>query len=133
MVVFFADPAYPVVGRPYPVEYKRGAKTNFRHAELQLCAQALCLEEMLGVSVVNGAIYFGRSRRRREVNFDSALRRETEAAALGIAAMLRSLKTPPPEPGPKCEQCSLRSVCLPHLPSQADVDAYMRELEPSRA
>src|SRR5439155_5902299 len=83
MVVFFSDPAYPGVGRPYPVEYKRGAKTTFRHAELQLCAQALCLEEMLGVPVANGAIYFGRSRRRREVNFDAALRRETETAALG--------------------------------------------------
>lgn len=132
MVVFFSDPAYPNVGRPYPVEYKRGAKTNFRHAELQLCAQALCLEEMLGVPIANGAIYFGRSRRRREVNFDCALRRETEAAALGIATMLRSLKTPPSEPGPKCEQCSLRSVCLPGLPNQAAIDAYMRDLAPSR-
>jgi CRISPR-associated exonuclease Cas4 len=131
MVAFFADPAYPE-GRPYPVEYKRGAKTDFRHAELQLCAQALCLEEMLGVSVTNGAIYFGRSRRRREVNFDSTLRRETEAAALGVAAMLRSLKTPPPEPGPRCEQCSLRTVCIPGLPQQAAVDAYIRSLGPGK-
>ena len=128
MVAFFSDPAYPDGGRPYPVEYKRGAKTDFRHAELQLCAQALCLEEMLGVSVTDGAIYFGRSRRRREVTFGSALRKETEAAALGVAAMLRSLKTPPPQPGPKCEQCSLRSVCVPELPKQAAVDAYIRGL-----
>jgi CRISPR-associated exonuclease Cas4 len=128
MVVFFSDPAYPDGGRPYPVEYKRGAKTDFRHAELQLCAQALCLEEMLRVAVPTGAIYFGRSRRRREVTFDSALRRETEAAAGGVISMLRSLKTPPPEPGPKCEQCSLRSACLPLLPGQAAVDAYMRGL-----
>jgi CRISPR-associated exonuclease Cas4 len=116
MVAFFVDPAYPDGGRPYPVEYKRGAKTDLRHAELQLCAQAFCREEMLGVSVTNGAVYLGRSPRRREVNVDFALRRETEAAALGVAAMLRSLKTPPPEPGPKCEQCSLRTVCVPGLP-----------------
>lgn len=128
MVAFFSDPSYPDGGRPYPVEYKRGAKTDFRHAEIQLCAQALCLEEMLGVSVTSGAIYFGRSRRRREVTFDSALRRETESAARGVAAMLRSLKTPPPEPGPKCTQCSLREVCLPGLPKQAAVDAYIRGL-----
>jgi CRISPR-associated exonuclease Cas4 len=132
MVVFFSDPAYPDGGRPYPVEYKRGAKTDFRHAELQLCAQALCLEEMLGVPVANGAIYFGRSRRRREVSFDSALRTETVAAALGIATMLRSLRTPPPEAGPKCEQCSLRSVCVPGLPNQAVVDAYIRGLAPGK-
>jgi CRISPR-associated exonuclease Cas4 len=132
MVAFFADPGYPDGGRPYPVEYKRGAKTDFRHAELQLCAQALCLEEMLGVSVTNGAIYFGRSRRRREVNFDSTLRSETESAVLGVAAMLRSLMTPPPEPGPKCEQCSLRTVCIPGLPQQAAVDAYIRGLAPGK-
>jgi CRISPR-associated exonuclease Cas4 len=132
MVAFFSDPAYPDGGRPYPVEYKRGARTDFRHAELQLCAQALCLEEMLGVPVAGGAIYFGRSRRRREVSFDSVLRKETEAAALGVATMFRSLKTPPPEPGPKCEQCSLRAVCVPGLPKQAAVDAYIRGLAPGK-
>lgn len=133
MVFFFSDPAHPDVGRPYPVEYKRGARNDFRHAELQLCAQALCLEEMLGVPVPKGAIYYGRSRRRREVEFAAALRRDTEAAVTGIAAMLRSLKTPPPEPGPKCEQCSLRTVCLPGLPGRASIEAYMRELTGRRS
>jgi CRISPR-associated exonuclease Cas4 len=132
LVVFLSDPAYPKTGQPYPVEYKRGLRNDFRHTELQLCAQALCLEDMLGVPVPAGAIYFGHSRRRREVKFDAVLRRETETATSEIAAMLRSLKTPPPEPGPKCEQCSLRSVCLPDLPNQTAVDAYMRDLAPSR-
>ncbi len=128
MVFFFADPTYPGAERPYPVEYKRGARNDFRHAELQLCAQALCLEEMLEIPVPKGAIYFGASRRRREVDFDATLRRDTEAAALGVAVMLRSLTTPPPEPGPKCEQCSLRPVCLPGLPKQSVVDTYLRDM-----
>ena len=70
LVAFYDDPAYPITGRPFPVEYKRSARNKFRHAELQLCAQALCLEEMLGVTVPVGALYFGASRRRREVGVE---------------------------------------------------------------
>ena len=66
LVAFYEDEAYSTTGRPFPVEYKRSAKNRFRHAELQLCAQALCLEDMLGVKVPAGALYFGASRRRRE-------------------------------------------------------------------
>jgi CRISPR-associated exonuclease Cas4 len=128
MVVFYSDPAYRSPGRPFPVEYKRSVRNDFRHAELQLCAQGLCLEEMLGAPVPAGALYFGASRRRREVCFDHGLRGETEAVVRAIAAMVRSGRTPDPEPGRKCEKCSLREQCMPSLPSRGRLTAYMREL-----
>ncbi len=125
LVAIYDDPAYPATGRPFPVEYKRSARNNFRHAKLQLCAQALCLEEMLGVRVPTGALYFGASRRRREVAFDGLLRLETIEAVREILTMLREARTPPPEPGPKCEQCSLKDLCMPGLPGPGAQEAYL--------
>lgn len=128
LVAFYDDVAYPTTGRPFPVEYKRSVKNNFRHAELQLCAQALCLEEMLSVDIPAGALYFGASRRRREVALDDQLRRETLEAVQQVLEMLREDRTPPPEPGPKCEQCSLKDLCLPGLPGSGAQEAYLRGL-----
>jgi CRISPR-associated exonuclease Cas4 len=128
LVAFYDDPAYPVTGRPFPVEYKRSARNTFRHAELQLCAQGLCLEEMLKVPVPAGALYFGASRRRREVAFNDLLRLETLEAARQILSMLQEGRTPPPEPGLKCEQCSLKELCLPDLPGTGALDVYLRGL-----
>src|SRR5206468_4225676 len=81
---------------PYPVEYKRGRRRRWDNDEVQLCAQALCLEEMLGVPVPAGAVYSVKSRRRREVLFDAALRRATEDAAGRLHALLASGAAPPP-------------------------------------
>jgi CRISPR-associated exonuclease Cas4 len=128
MVVFFAEPGYPPPGRPFPVEYKRSVRNNFRHAELQLCAQALCLGEMLSVSIPAGALYFGGSRRRREVPFDARLREETEAVVAAITSMMVSGRTPAPEPGPKCDHCSLRALCMPLLPGPGRLAEYLREM-----
>jgi CRISPR-associated exonuclease Cas4 len=100
---------------PYPVEYKRGKKRRWDNDEVQLCAQALCLEEMLGVAVPAGAIYHNRSRRRREVVFDDDLRRRTADTAVRLHALLASGATPPPVVHPKCKQCSLHGLCLPEL------------------
>lgn len=128
LVAFYEDPAYPRTGRPFPVEYKRSSRNTFRHAELQLCGQALCLEEMLDVPVPAGALYFGASRRRREVAFDSALRLETEQVIRNIANMLRSGQTPPAEPGVKCQECSLNELCMPDLPGSGRLNGYLRSL-----
>ena len=125
VVVFYDDSAYPRTGRPFPVEYKRGARNNFRHAEVQLCAQALCLEEMLGVPVPAGALYFGASRRRREVMFTLDLREDTLRMAAEILAMLETGRTPPPEPGAKCAECSLKALCMPELPAAGGLHAYL--------
>jgi CRISPR-associated exonuclease Cas4 len=102
---------------PFPIEYKRGRKRRWDNDDVQLCAQALCLEEMLGVAVPAGAIFHVRSRRRREVVFDGVLRRTTEEAAERLHALLASGEVPPPVLHPKCKACSLRPYCLPEVVS----------------
>lgn len=97
---------------PYPVEYKVGRRHGV-HAELQLCAQALCLEEMLGVPVPRGAVFYHAERRRHEVVIDDDLRRQTQAAVKGIREVLRAQRLPPAPNDARCSRCSLRNACLP--------------------
>lgn len=99
--------------RPFPVEYKRGRKKPDNRDNVQLCAQALCLEEMLRVPVPRGAIYYGKERHRTDVAFDDALRRETEETAVRLRRLIDSGKTPPPVYEEKCDTCSLMGICLP--------------------
>lgn len=107
--------------RPYPVEYKRGKPKRHRADEVQLCAQAMCLEEMLGVSVPEGALFYGQSRRRKVVQFDAELRELTRRIAFETRNMLSSGETPLPAYEPrKCNACSLQSVCQPRMPRHAD-------------
>jgi len=99
--------------RPVPVESKRGRPKAHRADEVQLCAQGLCLEEMLGVEVPNGALFYGETRRRLEVAFDAGLRRLTEEAAARLHALFASGRTPLARREPKCRSCSLVEICLP--------------------
>lgn len=101
--------------QPYPVDYKRGRMRHERGYEVQLCAQAMCLEEMLGVAVPEGALFYGTNRRRQAVSFDDQLRRETEEAAVWLHALVRSGKTPPACYEKKCESCSLFNLCMPKV------------------
>jgi len=100
---------------PYPIEYKHGPRREREHDDLQLCAQALCLEEMTGKQVPGGAIYHHSSRRRREVVFTPALRQRVEEAVAGIRRMLGSSTLPPPVNDHRCEHCSLRESCMPSV------------------
>ncbi len=107
--------------KPYPVEYKRGKPKSHRADEVQLCAQAMCLEEMLDVPVPEGALFYGKSRRRKVVLFDADLRELTRRVAGEARTMLSSGKTPLPAYEPrKCNACSLRTVCQPRMPRYAD-------------
>jgi len=99
--------------RPFPVEYKRGRPKHNDADRIQLCAQALCLEEMLGVTVPAGALFYGTTRRRLEVRFDEALRAVVEAGAARLHAIVASGITPRAVREPKCDSCSLLDVCLP--------------------
>jgi len=110
-----ALPSVPGRWRPFPVEYKRGRPKRGRCDEIQLCAQALCLEEMLGTAVPAGALFYGRTRRRLDVPFDPALRQATEEAAAALHRLFDSRATPPADRGPKCRNCSLKDVCLPKV------------------
>ncbi len=98
---------------PFPVEYKRGKPKKNLSDKVQLCAQALCLEEMLNLKVGKGALFYGKTRRRLDVDFDANLRRQTEKTCEKLHAMVASGKTPRPLYGKKCDTCSFLNVCLP--------------------
>lgn len=100
---------------PYPVEYKSGRQRKGRHEELQLCAQAVCLSEMFGVTVDRGAIYWHGSRERREVPFTDSLRLEVEHVAAAVHEMMAGSTIPPPVNDKRCRDCSLRESCLPNV------------------
>lgn len=98
---------------PYPVEYKSGRLNKYINDDLQLCAQALCLEEMTGKAVPRGAIYHHGSRRRREVEFNTELRRLVETTIEAIRNMFLSQIIPPPVNDARCKHCSLLESCMP--------------------
>ena len=100
---------------PYPVEYKHGSRRQREHDDLQLCAQAICLEEMTGQSVPRGAIFHHKSRRRREVTFTPELRRQVEEAVTAIRSLLADKRLPPPVNDQRCEKCSLKESCMPQV------------------
>lgn len=98
---------------PFPVEYKRGRPKPDRCDEVQLCAQALCLEEMLHTSIPRGALFYGQPRRRHDVDFDESLRKETEALAETMHRLFDAGQTPVAVYESKCDNCSLYNWCLP--------------------
>ena len=105
------DPPPPL--RVIPVEYKRGKPKTHAADEVQLCAQAMCLEEMLGRSIERGMLYYGKRRRRTDVIFEPALRELTRETAQRLHALFDSRRTPLAQREKKCESCSLLEICLP--------------------
>lgn len=98
----------------FPVEYKRGKPKLHRADEAQLCAQALCLEEMTGAPVPQGALYYAQTKRRVVVAFDADLRALTEAAVAELVRIFATGATPPPTPHKaRCRACSLAEICRP--------------------
>jgi len=113
--------------KPFPVEYKRGKPKPGNCDRVQLCAQALCLEEMLGVPIPSGALFYGQTRRREDVAFDADLRGETERLAARMHELFRARITPRVAyERRRCDRCSLYDRCLPKTtgPSKA-VAAYL--------
>lgn len=114
---------------PYPVEYKHGPRREQEHDDLQLCAQAICLEEMTAKAVPGGAIYHHSSRRRREVAFTSELRERVAEVVTHIRAMLQAKTLPPPVNDARCKHCSLIEACLPSvIGEQERASALIRKL-----
>jgi CRISPR-associated exonuclease Cas4 len=106
-------PGTPGRWRPFPVEYKRGKPKRDRCDEVQLCGQALCLEEMTGLALTEGALFYGKTKRRLGVALSEELRRMTEVTADRLRAMLASGRTPAARRQPKCNRCSLLEICRP--------------------
>jgi CRISPR-associated exonuclease Cas4 len=100
-------------GTIYPVEYKHGPKRKWLNDDLQLAAQAICLEDMLGRTVPTGAIFHASSRRRRELAITPELRQMVIETTKAIRAMLASNKLPPPVNDARCKECSMREICQP--------------------
>lgn len=99
--------------RLVPVEYKRGARGKKLHDDVQVCAQAMALEEMTGRVVAEGAVYYAKTRRRRVVAIDGALRARTEESARELRAMVTGGRVPEAVLDARCEDCSLRGACVP--------------------
>lgn len=108
-------PNYEGFWMPKPVEYKRGRPKPDERDEVQLCAQAICLEEMLHINIVGGDLYYGENRRRTSVEFDIKLRSRVEELSLKMHQVFESGITPPAEKGRRCSLCSLKDICLPTL------------------
>jgi CRISPR-associated exonuclease Cas4 len=126
-----SEPGVPMTRRkglwkPYPVEYKRSRDQHGSSAyRLQLCAQALCLEEMLHVPVPAGAVFDGKAKRRDVVNFDEPLREEVERLAARMHQIFQSGRTPPAVYAKKCEGCSMKPVCLPSAVESSSASRYL--------
>jgi CRISPR-associated exonuclease Cas4 len=115
--------------RYLPVEYKRGKPKVEDWDRVQVCAQALCLEEMRNIAVTEGAIWYWEVRRREKVVIDDNLRSATIAAIQGAATLLASGKTPPPiQDSRRCRACSLVDICEPEVFRRDHSKEYIAEL-----
>ena len=112
----------------YTVEYKRGLKRYDRADETQLCAQALCLEEMLNVVVTKGAIYYGQPRRRSEIDLSLDLREEVARLCSRARELYDARQIPPPRVGRHCSNCSLENICMPNLAVKDKSTKYVANL-----
>jgi CRISPR-associated exonuclease Cas4 len=114
---------------PFPVEYKRGKPKKNLSDKVQLCAQAICLEEMLDVKIEAGAIFYGKTRRRLDVLFDDDLRDKTIKTARDLHEMISSGITPPPKYAKKCDTCSFISLCLPKaIEKKRTVSSWLKRM-----
>jgi CRISPR-associated exonuclease Cas4 len=114
---------------PFPVEYKSGKAKNDDTDKVQLCAQALCLEEMMKIDIPQGAVFYGKTRKRLNVEFDENLRNETISLAKEFHDLIDSGITPQSTYSKKCDNCSLIGICLPKIcDSKNDVKKYLQNV-----
>jgi len=111
---------------PYPVEYKRGQQKPDDRDMVQVCAQAMCLEEMLHAEITEGALFYGRTRRRQVVHFDVSLRERVADLAQQMHALVDAGETPPPQRTRACTACSLKDICLPRVSHSRSARQYLR-------
>ena len=112
---------------PYPIEYKRGAPREDEANELQLCGQAMCLEEMLCCDIPKGALYLGQTHRRAEIEFTKELRQTVVDTLSEMHRLYQRGNTPKVKPTKACNACSLREVCLPRLSHCESVKSYLKK------
>ena len=113
--------------QPFPVEYKRGRPKEHDADALQLCGQAMCLEEMLCCEIPAGVLYYGEIRHRKEVAFTPELRQEVRTLLEEMHSLYDRGHTPRVKPTKGCNACSLKELCLPKLMGRRSVSAYLRQ------
>jgi CRISPR-associated exonuclease Cas4 len=113
--------------RPHPVEYKYGKPKPDDRDAVQLCAQAICLEETFGVTVEEGDLFYGRIRRRERVEFDQAIRNRVEELSVAMHEAFCVGITPAAEVTKACQNCSLVEICLPQLSGKRSVSRYLAD------
>lgn len=122
-------PGYEGKWKPMPVEYKHGKPKPDERDEVQLCAQAVCLEEAHNITIEKGALYYGETRHRHEVVLDKILRNKVEGYALRMHQLYNDSFTPPPMYKPHCKSCSLYNICLPKPIANAQpVGIYLKNM-----
>ncbi len=132
VVEFRADPNgislrdEPGLWHPYPIEYKRGAPKSHQADELQLCAQAMCLEEMLCCDIHVGALFYGETRRQTLVTFTPELRQTVREMLDEMHQLALRGHTPKVRRTKGCNACSMKKVCLPALSGRGSVSNYLR-------
>jgi CRISPR-associated exonuclease Cas4 len=112
---------------PFPVEYKRGKPKSDRCDEVQLCGQAMCLEEMLNTVLEKGALYYGAEHKRHDVVFDGLLRGETVDVAKRLHTLIEKGITPPAHYEKRCDRCSMVDICVPKAGGRRSVEKYLEE------
>lgn len=133
VVEFHADPhgislhGEEGLWKPFPVEYKRGAPKDHQADELQLCAQAICLEEMLCCSILEGALFYGEIRRRVSVTFTDDLRQQVRTSLKEMHQLYHRGYTPKAKPTRGCNACSLKELCLPALMRGKHAATYLQQ------
>lgn len=113
--------------RVYPVEYKRGSPKENDADALQLCGQAMCLEEMLLCKIPEGSLYYGETRRRQRVDFNAEMRNRVREMLGAMRDHMRRGYTPQPKQLKRCNACSLNEICLPKLRRAPKVGDYLRQ------
>ena len=133
VVEFHASPdGVPLSGeeglwQPFPVEYKRGTKKPDIYDEAQLCAQAICLEEMLNCTIPQGALYYGQDRHRQLVDFTTELRERVQKAFSEMHHYMSRGTTPKSKRTKACNACSMKEICLPQLEKTVSVKKYLKQ------
>jgi CRISPR-associated exonuclease Cas4 len=113
---------------PFPIEYKSGKAKKDDSDRVQLCAQAMCLEEMMNVKISQGAFFYGKTKNRLIVDFDDSLRSKTISTSRHYHELIESGETPKAEYNRKCDNCSIKEICLPKTFNKTSVKQYLTEI-----
>ena len=113
---------------PFPIEYKSGKAKKDDSDKVQLCAQAMCLEEMMNVKISQGAFFYGKTKNRLLVDFDDSLRNKTISASAHYHELIESGKTPKAQYSRKCDNCSIKEICLPETFRKRSAKQYLTEI-----